>query len=373
MPGDFRRPPVLAHGMAYAVTTDGGVMALSLYKEAQAQQLAKVSPGVAFNRYALADVPSWNGRRAGWCLIGAHSQGVEITVLATGEVRSVHAPRNNAGLAVNPVGEAAGFRGVACDEGLVAFAEYTGTGQLALGVRRLNEEKAAEYSLFLNGSQALGPVLNGSALVLCAEEEVGVVDLGSGRAFQLALPRAFRPLLVRRPGGLSVPSGSIPLSAALTNAGPVAFIGGTEGQVSGVLRMEMESGRTRFDPLGSRACLTSNSRSSLCTAGEDEVRIYGQEGEGARAQFPLHNGMPAIAGPAFAIVFGEQRQPGTHHLRVFSPERPDGLELYFEDNACRENTCCTPLVSAAGVTVPYFSQDPASKVALRLAHWDLSS
>ena len=371
--GSFRRPPLVAGGVLYALSTTGALHQLSPRKSAKSQELGSFgdrSAGV--NQSALVNVSGNHGSvQRGWTFLAATRSGVLAMPLVTGKVTALYEPRVGEDISANPSeAESTGFRGLAANEDFCAFVVAGSDGDFLLTVKFFSKEKAISQPVAIQGSRVAGPALHNGTVMLCSDAEAAIYDVPSQRMAKIPLPREFKPLLRPSMPELSVSPGSIPIAGWRGRDDRlIGYVAGAQEGLPGLLQIDFSRNNTAFRGLPDGSSIYTNADGSLSVNRIEAVERVGANGETIRAR-RLQAGMPACFGDKFRCLFQEEAYRGRHRAAVSFDSRE--VELVFEDTRCNGNTCFGAYSIDSEMLVAYAV--PAAQgedAGMRFAHWSI--
>jgi hypothetical protein len=384
MRGCFRRPPLAANGLLYAVDTDGKLIAVSPRTGAMPGEIATLKyPAASFNRGVIVDATDRLGAVHGWTYLAVSPTAVEAVSLATSQVTTLYeAPAATPIVANASEADSTGFKGMVATGTFCAFASRTSAAEISLTIRYFSNERSIEQALKISGTKLIGPALHEGLILICSDEQAGIYDPATTESSTVQLPGNFRPLLNRTNRGVFVPPGGMPLTCFLGASGREAWIAGYEVEKSygneqltaGMLQILFDENRATFKPFPEfdPACVSTNSDGSLCISTPAEVESIGRSSVPVRVGKRL-GGMPVSYQSGVLTYFAEDPDPGWHRIVLSSDAgTADG---YFEDaqNECNTDSCCGIFLYGRDVVVPYLdiSSDP-ERYGLKFAHWNFA-
>jgi hypothetical protein len=370
-PGEFHYPPAISQGVAWCVDTAGRVTRLSPRQGAKPylwSELPSRLPG--FNRALAVTAVSGAPPFRGPVLLSTDPGGVYGISLLTGECRVLDRPPGRSEIVANTTAEESiGFRGLAANPEMVCYLlRAQGAPEAKLAIRYFHPQRGAEDPLAIAGTSFLTPVIAGSLIGVCSDEEVWIYDLRDQSKFSFQLPRNFRPFFARS-WQMNIPQGSVPLAVSPSNRGREVWIAGLQNErEAGILRVAMDRQYADFLRMAKGAAIADAFPSGWSVNAVDNAVFFGVDRPNGRIG-AMQPGMPiGYAAPRLAF-FNRSGSPGRHSLTLLAGEP---VELGFDDILCNEDSCCGISFYDAGIVVSYLNRSNPNSRGLKLANWHLA-
>ena len=197
----------------------------------------------------------------------------------TGDVKPLHQATGSVEIVANSsVEESINFRGVAASGEMVCFLQRVrGAPEAKLAIRYFHPQRAAEDPITIPGTAFLTPVIAGDQIAVCSDEEVGIYDLRDQSRHSFVLPRDFRPFFARA-WQTTIPHGSVPLAAGVSDEGRQVWIGGTQdGRQGGILRVAIDKQYADFTPLEKGSSISNAYPTGWSVNRVDRAEFFGVE------------------------------------------------------------------------------------------------
>ena len=370
-PGDYYYPLAVQQGLLWCLGADGNVVRLSPRGGAKPFLWSRLpSRAVGFNRVLAVSAMEAPPPLRGPLLIACDPAGIYGVSLLTGDVKPLHQATGSVEIVANSsVEESINFRGVAASGEMVCFLQRVrGAPEAKLAIRYFHPQRAAEDPITIPGTAFLTPVIAGDQIAVCSDEEVGIYDLRDQSRHSFVLPRDFRPFFARA-WQTTIPHGSVPLAAGVSDEGRQVWIGGTQdGRQGGILRVAIDKQYADFTPLEKGSSISNAYPTGWSVNRVDRAEFFGVERPAGRIG-DIQPGMPIAYGGGRLAYFSRSAKPGLHNLTLLAGEP---LGLAFEDFECNENSCCGIMLCGAEIVVSYLNRGTPGISGLKFAHWHLS-
>lgn len=369
----FRRPPVAGNGMLYAVSVGGAIYQLSPRSGATPRKIAQIdSVEAGFNRNALVNVTDGSCAVRGWTLLTVGLSSIDAVSLATGRATKIYEARYPEEMAVNrSEADSTGFKGLAANSEICAFALKTAPNRHTLALLHLAEDRPVEMPLTLDGSKIVGPALCGSTILLASERQAGMYDYTTRQSMVVNLPSGFVPLITPSSRQLNVSPGTVPL--ALMTAGKGAtemLVAGSMQNREGVLRVNFATSESPFRPLEDGSSISSSPDGSTCLRRQSEVEVFAP-GRTRVLKLNSEASMPVFSAGNLILSFAPMDSAGQLQLDLAC--NAQAASLHFKDPLCHKDSCCAAFVMCGDAVVAYLNVLAGDgEAGMRIAHWSLT-
>ncbi len=351
--GNILFPPAAFDGAILAHTRQGEVLQIVPLPDSKPWTLGSLKASEAgLNRGVVTAAPLIrDGQSHGPQYLVATARGIEALSLYTGESRMLcGAGDSQAIAAIRGGAHPQSFCGVAAGENQIYFVIEEGERR-SLATINLASDGPPESLLILRGAAVAGPLLCGTRLVYCTDQQIGLHDSVQGSAIA-DLPLNFRPYLAQGNTELTLAPGAMPLALIETrSAARKALVFGTQDNLSGVLEVDFDRGSTSFTVLHPGSSVSVMADGTVCLCVNSGLKVYGKDSTRWIAG-TLKRLFPASVAGGRTVFFEDHVMRDEQHLVIETSGKTHHVS--FEAQGCTSQTCCAAFMVGEAMVVPYF-------------------